>query len=120
INALARSTPAVPIETVTEPVLTLEQISKRLNVSTKTISRWRERGVVGRRVLYNGRSQVGYLQSLVDRFVAANQERVERSSRFSQLSEGEKTEIVRRAQRLARVGGGSLTEVSRRIARRLG
>ncbi len=120
IGSLARSTPAVPIETVTEPVLTLEEISKRLNVSTKTISRWRERGLVGRRVLYNGRSQVGYLKSLVDRFVAANQERVERSGRFSQLSEKEKEEILRRAKRLARVGGGTLTEVSRRIARRLG
>jgi RNA polymerase sigma factor (sigma-70 family) len=120
IAAFARSAPAVPIEAMPEPVLTLEQISQRLNVSTKTISRWRERGLVGRRVLYNGRSQVGYLQSVVDRFVAANRERVERGGRFSQLSEGEKEEILRRAQRLARIGGGTLTEVSRRIARRLG
>jgi RNA polymerase primary sigma factor len=120
ISALARSTPAVPIDAVAEPVLTLEQISKRLNVSTKTISRWRERGLVGRKVLHNGRSQVGYLKSLVDRFVEANQERVARGGRFSQLSDDEKEEILRRAKRLARVSGGTLTEVSRRIARRLG
>ena len=55
-----------------EPVLTLEEISKQLNVSTKTISRWRDRGLVGRRIVCNGRRQVGFLQSLVDRFLAAN------------------------------------------------
>jgi RNA polymerase sigma factor (sigma-70 family) len=120
IEALARSTPAVPLEAMPEPVLTLEQISQRLNVSTKTISRWRKRGLVARRVLYNGRRQVAYLQSVVDRFLAANKDRVERSGRFSQLTEEEKEEICRRAKRLAQVGTGTLTEVSRRIARRLG
>jgi len=120
IEGLARSTPAVPVEAVAEPVLTLEEISQRLNVSTKTISRWRERGLVGRRVLQNGRRQVGYLKSVVDRFVAANRDRVERSGRFSQLSDEEKEEILRRAKRLSRVGSGTLTEVTRRIARRLG
>jgi RNA polymerase sigma factor (sigma-70 family) len=117
---LARSMPPVPVEEAAEPVLTLEQISKQLNVSTKTISRWRERGLVGRRFLCNGRRQVGFPQSVVERFVEANQERVQRSGRFSQLTDDEKDEIVRRARRLARVGGGTLTEVSRRIARRLG
>lgn len=49
IEELARSTPAVPVADLPEPVLTLEQISQNLHVSTKTISRWRERGLVGRR-----------------------------------------------------------------------
>jgi RNA polymerase sigma factor (sigma-70 family) len=120
MDELARSMPAVPVEEAPEPILTLEQISKQLNVSTKTISRWRERGLVGRRFLCNGRRQVGFPQSLVERFVEANQDRVRRSGRFSQLSETEREEILRRAKRLARVGGGTLTEVSRRIARRLG
>lgn len=120
IDGMARSTPAVPIEAMTEPVLTLDQISQQLNVSTKTISRWRERGLVGRRVLHNGRRQLGFLKSLVDRFILANKDHVEKSSRFSQLSEEEKEDILRRAKRMARIGSGTLTEVSRRIARRLG
>jgi len=119
IEGLARSTPAVPVESVPEPVFTLDEMSKRLNVSTKTITRWRNRGLVSRRVLQNGRRQVGFVQSVVNRFLAANQDRVERSGRFSQLSEDEREEILRRAKRLSRVSGGTLTEVSRRIARRL-
>ena len=120
INELARSMPAVPAESIPEPVLTLEQMSKRLNVSTKTINRWRRRGLIGLPVLYNGRRQVGFMASLVEPFLAANQERVERGSRFSQLSEEEREDILRRARRLSRVDGGTLTEISQRIARRLG
>jgi RNA polymerase sigma factor (sigma-70 family) len=120
IEALARTTPAVPVEAIAEPVFTLDEMSRRLNVSTKTITRWRDRGLVGRKVVANGRRQVGFVQSVVDRFLAANHDRVQRSGQFSQLTETEKEEIVRRASRLARVPGSTLTEVSRRIARRLG
>jgi len=102
-----------------EPMMTLDEISKRLNVSTKTIRRWRERGLVGRPVVTNGKRQLGFPQSVVDRFLATHQETVERGSRFSQLTEEEKEEILRRAKRLAQLGGGTLTEISRRIARRL-
>jgi RNA polymerase sigma factor (sigma-70 family) len=120
IERLARSMPALPVETVEEPVLTLEELSKQLNVTTKTINRWRKRGLIGLPVLYKGRRQVGFLASLTGPFLQANHDRVERSRRFSQLSEGEKDDILRRARRLARVGASTLTEVSRRIARRLG
>ena len=120
VAQLARSLPPVPVETVAEPVLTLEQMSKRLNVSTKTLSRWRRRGLIGVPVLCNGRRQVGFLPSLVEPFLLANHDRVDRGSRFSQLSDLEKEDILRRAKRMSQVGGGSLTEISRRIARRLG
>jgi RNA polymerase sigma factor (sigma-70 family) len=120
IDQLGKSVPAVPIESVTLPVLTQEEISKRWNVSTKTISRWRERGLVGRRVVCNGKRQVAYVQPVVDRFLAGNREAVERGGRFSHLSDAEREEILRRARRLARVAGATLTEISRRIARRLG
>jgi RNA polymerase sigma factor (sigma-70 family) len=120
IAELADSLPAVPVEEVAEPVMTLEEISKKLNVTPKTINRWRKRGLIGLPVLCNGRRQVGFLPSLVGPFLNANQQRVERGSRFSHLSQTEKDEILRRARRLARVPNGTLTEVSRRIARRLG
>src|SRR5436305_11591829 len=102
MEALAKNAPAVPVETVAEPVVTLEQISKQLNVSTKTISRWRERGLVGRRVLVQGKRQLGFVQSVVDRFLAAHRDAVERGGRFSQLTDPEREDILRRAKRLSR------------------
>ena len=71
IAELACSMPAVPVETVAEPVLTLDEISKKLNVTTKTINRWRKRGLIGLPVLVNGRRHVGFLPSLVELGVTA-------------------------------------------------
>jgi RNA polymerase sigma factor (sigma-70 family) len=119
INELARSLPAIPVEEVDEPVLTIDEISKKLSVTTKTINRWRKRGLIGIPVICNGHRQMGFLPSLVDPFLAANKDKIEKSGRFTLLSQEEKDEILRRAQRFARLGLGSLSEVSRRIARRL-
>jgi RNA polymerase sigma factor (sigma-70 family) len=108
--------------TVVEPddlLVTLEELSKRWNVSTKTLRRWRKLGLVGRRVSRNGKQVVCYPQSVVDQFQVQQGERVDRGSRFSQMTDQEREEILRRARRMSRVGG-SLTEISRRIARRLG
>ena len=105
-------------EAAGERVLTVDQLSKLLNVSTKTISRWRQNGLVSRRFIFDGRKRIGFLQSSVERFVNKNQDRVQRGGRFSQLSEQERNEIVDRARRLARVGGCP-SDVSRRIARHM-
>src|SRR5438552_4763592 len=113
ISELATSMPAMPLETVAEPVLTLEEFSRKLNVTPKTINRWRKRGLIGLPVLYKGRKQVGFLPSLVDPFLSSNQARLERSGRISQLTTEEKDEILRRARRLARLTGGTLSEISR-------
>jgi RNA polymerase primary sigma factor len=110
----------LPLDKTPEPIVTLEEISKRFNVSTKTIRRWRRFGLVGQPIVRNGKRQVAFLQSVVDRFLKSHPDRVERGSRFSQMSETERDDILRRARRLSRVLGGTLTEVSRRIARRLG
>jgi RNA polymerase primary sigma factor len=120
INELANSLPAIPVAEVAEPVLTIGQISKKLNVTTKTIHRWRKRGLIGIPVVCNGHRQLGFIPSLVDPFLAANKERVARSGKFTLLSQEEKDDILRRARRFARLGLGSLSEVSRRIGRRLG
>jgi len=102
-----------------EPVHTVEDLSKMFNVSTKTISRWREQGLVSRRFLFDGkRKRVGFLRSSVDRFVSQNTERVRRGERFSQLTEEEKREIIDRARRLVRAGGCP-SEVARRVARHM-
>jgi RNA polymerase primary sigma factor len=120
INELANSLPAIPVAEVAEPVLTIDQFSKKLNVTTKTIHRWRKRGLIGIPVVCNGHRQLGFIPSLVDPFLAANKERVARSGKFTLLTPEEKEDILRRARRFARLGLGSLSEVSRRIARRMG
>jgi RNA polymerase primary sigma factor len=109
----------LPADAAGEKVLTVEDLSKQFKVSTKTISRWRQQGLVSRRFMFDGRKRVGFLQSSVDRFVKGNEVRVTRGARFSQLSEEERSNIIERARRLARAGALP-AEVTRRIAERTG
>jgi RNA polymerase primary sigma factor len=118
IHDLAETVPPVPSNEVPEPVLTIDQVSKDLKVSTKTVSRWRDRGLVSRWILSDGRRKVGIRQSLLNRFLAQNQEHVERSGRFSQLSDEERLAMLRRAKRMARVAPDRFTDICRRIARK--
>ncbi|MBS0209510.1 MAG: sigma-70 family RNA polymerase sigma factor [Planctomycetes bacterium] len=109
----------VPADSVGEPVLTVEELSKQFHVSTKTIARWRQHGLVSRRFMFDGRKRVGFLQSSVDHFVSKHEERVARGTRFSQLSDNERNEIIDDARRLARAGACP-SEVARRLSERSG
>lgn len=102
-----------------QPVHTVDDLTKMFNVSSKTISRWRQQGLVSRKFIFEGgRKRVGFLHSSVDNFVKRNREKVSRGKRFSQLTSGDKNEIVDRARRLA-LAGGCPAEITRRIAKHM-
>jgi RNA polymerase primary sigma factor len=103
------------VEEAKEPVHSVEDLSRMFNVSTKTISRWRDQGLVSRRFVSEGRKRVGFLHSSVERFVAKNRQRVLRGERFSQLSDDERAEVIQRARTIAATGA-NLSEVSRQVA----
>lgn len=109
----------VPFTAAGERVMTVDELSKEFNVSTKTIARWRRQGLVSRRFVFGSRKRVGFLRSSVDRFVQGNEDRIRRGAKFSQLNEEERRRIVGRARRLARAGGCP-ADVTRRLARKTG
>ncbi len=118
IIRVERSLPPLPREQVGEEMLTLEEICQRFNVSPKTIGRWRLRGLVARRFKANGRSQLGFPLASVESFARSHGERVAKSSRFSQLSEPEREQIILTARKMA-ADGATFVDVSRRIANEL-
>src|SRR5947207_11917518 len=63
----------IKAESLPEQVLTVEDVSKRFKVSTKTVDRWRNRGLVSRRFMFGNRKRIGFLKSSVERFVARTQ-----------------------------------------------
>jgi len=119
VRRVERSIPAVPIEQAVEPMWTLDEVSRQFHVSTKTISRWRLRGLSPRRVKANGRSQLGFPRSVVEKFVAEHRELIEKGAKFSHLTEAEKDDILKLAREMRELGS-TLTDVSKRIASRLG
>ena len=85
----------------------------------RRVDRWRNRGLISRKLLFGNRKRIGFLKSDVDDFVNQNKDMVKRGARFSQLDEEERLDIIRRARRMARYGGCP-SEISKRLSRKLG
>jgi len=104
-----------------EPVYDIPALARHFSVSTKTIQRWRKYGLPGRRLVFpDGRRRVGFLASSVAWFADSRKRLVDRSIRFTQMTESQRADILRRARRMASFTHCSLSEVAHRIARRTG
>jgi len=111
----------LPSTAYDEPAYTTAVLVERFCVSAKTISRWRRRGLIARRLIFpDGKRRVGFLESSVQYFVAQRRSRIGRSSRFSKITRHQRAEIIRRAARMAGFCDCTLNEVARRIARKIG
>ena len=100
---------------IIEPVYTVQTLSVHLQVSSKTISRWRNNGLVSRKIIIQGRKRVAFTRTSVDTFISNNRERVSRGEKFSQLSDSEKSEILLHARQLAATGACP-SETARQVA----
>src|SRR4029079_5465263 len=106
-----------------DTVLEFDDVSRKFNVSSKTIQRWRKQGLIALRYLYpDGRRRLGFLESAVRAFAVANKDRVERSAAFKQLSDDEKATIIALARAI--IAQAPTTEIciknlSRMIAHKL-
>lgn len=104
-----------------EPVYDTPMLAKEFNVSSKTIQRWRRRGLPARRMIFaDGKPRVAFLKSVVDRFVSENNRQVMRSMKFSQMTRAEREDIIRRAKRMAAFTRCCLSDVAKRLAVRTG
>ena len=105
---------------VVEPVLQIDDVCQRFNVTSKTIQRWRRRGLPGRRFTFaDGKRRIGFLLTSVERFLSLYREQVSVAGNFSQVTLEEKHDIIRRAKRLATRCGCCRDEITRRIAKSL-
>ncbi len=103
-----------------EPVLAIDDVTSRFDVTSKTIQRWRRRGLPARRFLCSdGKRRVGFLLSSVERFIAIGRDAG--AGPATAASAGDEVDrIVRHARRLAGDGGCTATEMARRVGRRVG
>ena len=110
----------VETTSLSEPVLAIDDVTERFNVTSKTIQRWRRKGLPARRFVFpDGKRRVGFLLSSVERFFASHEDQVSRGTNFSQVDDPERDEILRRARRLATMCHCCVNEISRRIAHKL-
>lgn len=99
----------------------VEGLARRFNVSLKTISRWRKRGLMAVwRLAEDGRAALGFAAEAVQRFVAKNLELVRRGSSFKLMTGLERARIIARARELASAGEGTLHAVTLRLSAETG
>ncbi len=107
------------IARIAEPVMSIEEVTERFNVTSKTIQRWRRKGLPARRFVFgDGKRRVGFLLSSVERFFASHRRQVTRGTNLSLVDSTEVGEIVRRARVLA-LAGQAVSQITRRIGRKL-
>jgi RNA polymerase sigma factor (sigma-70 family) len=93
---------APPVAGQTQKVYSVEELAAKLDVSTKTVSRWRKRGLIARKFVFDdGGKRFGFLQSTVDKFIGQNQHLVAKARTFRRLTTREKQQIIKQAGRLA-------------------
>jgi len=103
----------VPIEAAPEHVATIDELAQRWNVATKTVSRWRRRGLTGRTFLIEGRRRVGFLRTSVQRFVAEHGDLIRRANEFSRFTPSERDRVLERAAQLLATGVPRLRLIAR-------
>ncbi len=98
---------AGPVWEQGEKVSTIEELSKELLVSTKTINRWRKRGLTALKFIFDdGEKRFGFLDSTVAEFLKEHPDLAARARKFARLTKKERQQIVRRAMSFAEIAAG--------------
>lgn len=104
-----------------EKVFTIEQLATQMNVSTKTIRRWRQKGLMGWIFVFeNEKKMLGFPVSSVEDFARNNPDLTRTASTFTQLTQAEKKNILDVARSIARTGNLSRYQVILRTAEQTG
>jgi RNA polymerase sigma factor (sigma-70 family) len=103
---------------MTEPVLSIDDVTQRFEVTSKTIQRWRRKGLPARRFVFtDGKRRVGFLLSSVEQFIVSHGG--QSGNLCSAVADTEQALIVRHARRLATHCRCSEDEICLRIGKRL-
>ena len=98
-------------------IYTTEELAELFSVSTKTVGRWRKRGLAVRRYIFeDGKKRLGFLQSVVDDFARANPNLVAEAQDFGRLTKQQRQQIIKRAGRLTGKGTMSRHQIIAHIA----
>jgi RNA polymerase sigma factor (sigma-70 family) len=104
-----------------QKVYSTQELADKFGVSTKTIYRWRKRGLPALKFVFDdGRKRLGFLQSSVDKFIEQNPQLIEKAKVFKQLTGSDKETIIKRARTLAAKSSMSRYQIIEKIAAEIG
>lgn len=108
----------LPAERNGSPARSIEDIARDLNVSTKSIERYRRRGLVCHYVMFSsGDRTLACYSDALKRFRSSSRSLVDGARRFAKIDAAEREEILNRARRLSGDKRLSRNLAARQIAR---
>jgi len=112
---------ARPVAEQSQKVYTIEELAAEFEVSTKTIHRWRKRGLIARKFIFDdGKKRFGFLQSAVDEFLKKNPNLIAKAKTFTRLTEKQKQQVIKQAAALAGRTTLSRYQIIGQIAAKIG
>ena len=111
----------LPADVLPEAMFDTDTLSGRFGVSTKTISRWRKRGLVGvwcfrgeerPRLMFSSRS--------IRAFGGRNMELIKRGSSFKVMHDSEREQLLKRAREIVAAGETTLHAVTQKLSEESG
>lgn len=104
---------------------TVEQLAADLNVSTKTLSRWRKDGLRWRWVsphpgVAGSRRVIAFTAAAVEHYRCSRPGRVTKAANFTQLTANQRDRLIHRARRLAAATDATFNQVATHLAKRTG
>ncbi len=112
---------ATPVGQQGERVYLTEEVAKHFGVSTKTVGRWRKRGLLARKFIFDdGVHRFGFLESTVEKFAQDNPELVARAGAFRRLTTKERQQVIRQARSLATRSRQSRYQIIEQISEKFG
>jgi len=112
---------ATPVSAASERIYTAEELATKFNVSTKTVSRWRKRGMLARKFIFaDGGRRFGFAESTVEKFAREHLQLVAEAGTFQRLTKKHRQQIVRQARSLAAKTSLSRYQITRQIAEKMG
>jgi len=104
-----------------QKVYTIKELAASFDVSTKTIHRWRKRGLIARKFVFDdGKKRLGFLQSAVDKFLKENPNLIAKAKIFKRLTKKEEQLIIKQARALSAKTTLSRYQIIDQIAAKLG
>ncbi len=120
IDKLTHATP-MPV-TDDDPVQSPESLAERLNISTKTVSRWRGQGLRWRWVAQPGHKHkvIAFTPQAVEAFLRRHPQRVARASDRTRIDPRTRQQVIERARRIVQAKDASLNQVALHLAKKIG
>lgn len=104
-----------------ENIYTIDELAETLEVTTKTIGRWRDKGMLAKKFVFDdGRKKLAVTETELQRFLKEHPDLAERAKGFGRLSEDEKRQVIEKAKALAKNSKFSRRQVIKKVAQEMG